>query len=92
MTTWRSKQPKDPNAVLDYTFDWQRWLQSGETISTVTVTGTNVTIDSNSETGGVVTVWLSGGTAGTEATVAVKIATSDSRTDERSLALPVAER
>lgn len=85
---------KDPNAVLDYSFDWAtHWLATGETISTHTITvASGLTKDSDSESNGIVTVWLSGGTAGTEYAVACKIATSASRTDERTIYVRVKER
>lgn len=84
---------KDPDAVLDYVFDWTEWLTSGETIFTHTITvDTGLTKDSDSELDGYVTIWLSGGTAGINYTVACKIVTSDSRTDERSITIKCQER
>jgi len=84
---------KDPEAVLDYTFDWSDWLATGETISSYTVTvPTGITKDSDSQADGVVTVWLSGGTAGTNYRVECKIVTSAGRTDERSIWIKAVER
>lgn len=95
---------KDPEAVLDYTFDWKPlthgvagatsdWLATGETISSYTVTvPTGITKDSDSQASGVVTVWLSGGTAGTTYRVECKIVTNAGRTDERSTWIKVVER
>lgn len=95
---------KDPNAVLDYKFDWKalangsgesNWLADGETISTKTVTvATGLTKDSDTltDTNTSVTVWLSGGTAGTDYTVACKIVTSAGRTDERTVTIMVRQR
>jgi len=84
---------KDPDAVLDYAFDWNTWLASGETISSRVVTAdTGLTKVSDSESSGIVTAWLSGGTAGTSYNVACKIETSDSRTEERSITILVQER
>jgi len=84
---------KDPDAVLDYAFDWSSWLQSGETISSYSITvDSGLTKESDNESDGVVTVWLSGGTAGSEYTVSCKITTSMSRTDERSMTIKVMER
>jgi len=84
---------KDPDAVLDYAFDWSDWLGSGETIETVTITvSSGITKDSDTESDGVVIIWLSGGTAGTSYTVACKIVTSSSRTDERSITIMVINR
>lgn len=85
---------KDPDATLDYAFDWNKnWLQSGENINSHTVTvGTGLTKDSDSEGGGVVTVWLSGGIAGERYTVACEITSSLGRTDERTILIGVIER
>ena len=97
---------KDPSAVLDYVFDWASltnertdatsdWLGSGETITSKTVTAeTGITVDSSSLTDSntSVTVWLSGGTAGSNYIVACRIVTSAGRTDERSKRILVRER
>lgn len=79
---------KDPDAVLDYKFDWSRWLTDGETINSQTTTAsTGVTVDSSSITddGTSVTVWLSGGTPGNTYTVQSRITTSAGRTDDRTI-------
>jgi len=84
---------KDPDAVLDYSFDWSDWLCDSETISSTVITvASGLTKDSDSESDGIVTIWLSGGTAGTSYTVACKIVTSSSRTDERSITIMVINR
>jgi hypothetical protein len=106
----QSEWVKDPDAVLDYKFDWQAltngtgtsdWLASGETIAaashtiTVTpVTASPLTVDSSSQTDAntSVTVWLSGGLAGTDYKVACEITTSASRTDERTMKIKCRER
>lgn len=97
---------KDPAAVLDYKFDWKAatngatgadgdWLGTTETITSRTITAdTGITVDSSSLTNSntSVTVWLSGGTAGTTYKVACKIVTSALRTDERSIYVRVKDR
>lgn len=84
---------KDPDAVLDFDFDWSDWLESGETISSHDITvPTGITLESDSESDGIVTAWLSGGTADTNYIVACKIVTSLSREDERSMRIVVADR
>ena len=88
---------KDPDAVLDYVFDWRDasipWLAAGETIVGHTITAdTGITVDSSTESDGKVTVWLSGGTAGKNYKVACKITTSAGRTDERTLWIRVVDR
>lgn len=84
---------QDPNAVLDYVFDWSGWLAASETISTSTVTvGTGLTENSESNTTTKATVWLSGGTAGTTYSVTNKIVTNQGRTDERTIQIRVENR
>ena len=85
---------RDPDSVLDFAFDWATsWLDAGETITDVTITADpGITVDSHSEASGVVTVWLSGGTAGTNYSVACQIVTSAGRTDERTVTIRVRER
>ena len=84
--------PKDPSAVLDYTFDWSPWLDVGETISTHTATVVGATRDSSTNSTTAVTVWVSAGTAGTTATVTCRVVTSANRTDERTLNLRITDR
>lgn len=85
---------KDPNEILDYGFDWgTNVLAVGETIVSRTVTvSAGLTKDSDSATTQIVTVWLSGGTAGQSYTVACRIVTSSSRTYERTMTVRVQER
>lgn len=84
---------KDPAAVLDYGFDWRNWLAAAETITAHIVTvEEGITLGSTSESGGVVTAWISEGTADTRYRVACLITTSAGRTDERSFTLSVLER
>lgn len=85
---------KDPDAVLDYAFDWEEyWLGSSETIASHTITvQTGITKDSDSESDGIVTVWLSGGTAGNTYEVACEIVTTSGRTDERTISIICNER
>lgn len=84
---------KDPDAILDYAFDWVDWLQMGESIVAHIVTAaTGITKDSDSEANGVVTVWLSGGIPGRRHTVGCKITTNLDRTEERSMRIACRER
>lgn len=95
---------KDPQAVLDYYWDWKAltnnsgpsdWLEAGETISTYTVTAeTGLTVDSdeliNADT--TVKAWFSGGTAGQSYKVVCHIVTTADREDDRTMTIPVMER
>jgi hypothetical protein len=82
----------DPDAVLDYSIDWSRWLDT-DTIATSswTVT-TGVTLDSHSNTTTRATAWVSGGTAGEVYFLTNHVVTAGGREDDRSIRLTVAER
>lgn len=84
---------KDPDATLDYGFDWTNWMQTSETISTVAWTVATGLTKGSEDTGDYIAkVWLSGGTAGQRYTVACKITTNQSRIDERTMTIIVEER
>ena len=84
---------KDPSAILDWAFDWTDWLAAAETIADHTITAdTGITVGSSTKDTGVVTVWLSGGTAGINYKVACLITTSAGRTDERTIWIKVVDR
>jgi hypothetical protein len=53
---------KDPQAALDYVFDWSEWLEAGEEIASATITvSAGITIESTINGSSRVTVWVSGG-------------------------------
>ncbi len=84
---------KDPDADLDWHFDWTDWLDEGEAISVSVMTASAgiVTHDpafSSTDT----TVWVAGGTVGNVYSVANKITTSVGRIDERTIRIRVKNR
>lgn len=84
---------KDPDDVLDYSFNWADWLTTNETIVTFTAIATpGITIDSTSNTASVTTTWLSGGVAGSPYTVTHRIVTNQDRTVDRSMTIRVTSR
>lgn len=84
---------KDPDAVLDWRWDWTEWLADGETIVTSTMTvSAGLVLDSSSNSPTSATAWLSGGTPGTPYTVANRVVTSAGRTDERTVTIRVTNR
>ena len=84
---------KDPDAVLDWHFDWSNWLDVAETISTSTFIVTpGITVNSSSNTNANSTVWLSGGRPGQIYNVTNRITTSAGRTDDRSIVIRVQDR
>lgn len=83
---------KDPDAVLDYMVDWSDWLDS-DTISTSTWTvTTGITEDSDTKSDTTTTIWLSGGTVGTEYELVNRIVTAGGREDDRTIMIKVQEK
>lgn len=84
--------PKDPSDVIDFTLNYAAWLK-GDTINTVTVTGENITIDSNTNTNTKVTIFVSGGSAGATGKVKTTIVTNNStpRTLQRTFKVRIEE-
>jgi hypothetical protein len=82
----------DPDAVLDYEFDWSAWL-GADTITSHTVTAAaGLTVDSTTATATAVTAWLSGGSVGASYAVACHIVTAAGREDDRTVTISVLER
>ena len=85
--------PKDPDAKLDFGFDWSEWLDRGETINTSDWSvPEGITEVSDSKTDTVTTVWLSGGVEGQEYTITNSIITTGSREDDRSFKVKIINR
>ena len=87
--------PKDPDAVLDYQFDWSLYLQPSETIvtSTFIVIGSDTLALSNeSIDGGLTTFWASGGVAGEAPQITNRITTNQGRTDDDTSILRIRPR
>ena len=85
---------KDPDDVLDYAFDWSKWLD-GDTIGASSfdlVVPAGLVIDSQSNTASVSTVWLSGGIDGQQGQVRCRIVTAGGRTRDATATINIAER
>lgn len=83
---------KDPDAVLDYEWDWSAWLGT-DTIASHTVTAaTGLTVDSSTATSTAVTAWLSGGSVGASYAVTCHVVTAAGREDDRTATITVQER
>lgn len=86
---------KDPDAVLDFRFDWSEWLanEGNDIITTSDITAdAGITITDQSQTTTSATVWLSGGTAGQRYRVTNRITTAAGRIDDRTHVVTVQER
>jgi hypothetical protein len=79
---------KDPNAVLDYEWDWTNWLTNGDTILSATITpDTGITLDSTTVNALTVVGWFSGGTEGVGYAAVCHITTVQGRVDDRTIYL-----
>lgn len=91
-----SEMFKSPDAFLDFSINWSRWLSSGEEIvdSSWVVVTPGISISNPSHDGTKATVWVSGGTAGSSYTITNTITTSNTpaRVDERSILVTVVNR
>ena len=84
---------KDPDANLDYSVDWSDWLVTGDNIaSTLWTVPAGLTKGAESEADGICTIYLSGGTAGSDYEVACRITTAAGRIDERTITVMVRQR
>ena len=90
MTTYK----KDPNATLDYTFDWTAYLAPlADTITSAAwVLGDTLTMVSQTHTTTTATIFVSGGTLGNIATLTCRITTAGGRTDDRTVNLKIVAR
>jgi hypothetical protein len=97
----KPKIVKDPDATLDYPFNWAAWLDDiADTIASVAIiVQAGITLNLTSPhtngytiAGKTVIVWLSGGTAGTTYRVTCRITTVGGRTDDRSIYVKVKDR
>lgn len=88
---------KDPDAIVDYSLDWTTWLALAsdptDAIDTILVTASDgLTVDDSDHNESIVTIWVSGGEAGTTYRLTCRIVTTGGRTDERSVYVRVLER
>lgn len=81
---------KDPVAVLNYTWDWARWLGEGEAIASASVTGAGVEILSAIYTGATVTAQVRGGAPGLSS-ISCHITTLLGQQDDRTIQLIIRE-
>ena len=88
------KYTHDPDARLDYLFDWAQWLSTDEdTITEATVTGPDgITVEPATFTDTGVSAWVSGGSAGESYDLTCHIVTAAGREDDRSITLVCKER
>lgn len=93
----------DPNEIQAYSVDWSRFLNTGDTISSVAwlVNGTitpsygitdNLTLVQPTNTTTVATVRITGGTVGQRYKISCRVTTADGLIYERSINLTIREQ
>lgn len=82
------RPPKLPAEVRDYRLDWSGFL-GDDTIGTSEVVVTGATLDSGTNDDTSATIWLSGGTLGTTATITNTITTAGGRTETEVYTLSI---
>jgi len=80
---------KDPNSILDYGFNWTKWLDRDTLNSSTWIVPTGITEVSNNYSGQITAIWLSGGTLGEVYKIVNRITTVGGRTDDRTLVLKI---
>lgn len=86
---------KDPDATLDYGWDFTDVLDSGDTIQSVVFTPDSISglsVVRQSINGSIAYVWLTGGNVGTTGSVVCEYTTAQGRTDDRTLYFKISER
>lgn len=87
---------KDPDATLDYPFDWTQYLAPiTDTITDAEfILETPLVLDRHEldPTGKIAVAWVSGGTVGETHRVTCRITTAEGRIDDRSIFLKIKER
>ena len=86
---------KDPDAVLDYPVSFVDWLADiSDTYAShsVIIASGSIVCDSSTESAGVITPIISGGTVGETASFTIRITTAAGRIDDRTFFLKIKER
>jgi hypothetical protein len=84
---------KDPEANLDYSFDWSGWLRQGEEItSSVFASSLGIEITTEESFATHATAWVSGGEAMQPYRLSNRITTTEGRTDRRYIIIRVKQR
>lgn len=81
---------KDSADVIDVVVDYTQYFKTDD-ITTITVVGTNITIDSSVELDNIVTLFMSEGNNGTRGKIVIKVE-SATRTLERTIIVNVEDK
>lgn len=83
---------KDPDAILDYSFDWTKWLAGDPGLSAPWTAPAGISKVNESFSAGVATVRLSGGTVGQQYDVLNRITKTTGEVDDRTLRVTIVQR
>lgn len=84
---------KDPQAVGPVGYDWNTWLDDGETITDLDViVPTGLTLVTTTNDAGITAAWIADGTAGEVYTTVFRVTTSAGRVDDRSITIRCTQR
>jgi len=82
---------KTPSGDLDYTVDWEEWLDTDTIISSTWTVPTGITKDSDSFDATSATIWVSGGDSGENYDLLNTIVTASGRAESRTITLLIRE-
>ena len=88
----QAEMKKDPDATLDYGFDWAQWLAGDVIISSQWYVPARFLTVSAAYDDTTTLIWLSGGRGLEEVVVTNRITTRDGRQEERSFKILVGDR
>lgn len=85
-------ESKDPNDIKDYVLSWATYLGADTILTSTWIMPAGITKDSDSYTTQATTIWLSGGTAGTNYLLTNRVTTAAGRTLDQTIKITVLER
>ena len=83
---------KDPDDVLDYTYDWTSWLNGDQVSAFTAIPSPGITVNNTAFNTNSTTIWVSGGTAGFPYSVTHRITTSGGRQKDLTMTFRVANK
>jgi hypothetical protein len=83
---------KDPDAVLDYVWDWSQWLDGDIILSHNVFAQGGLTVNNTEKVGGTIKAWIKDGIEGIQYWVTCRVTTVGGRTDDRTIQILVRSR
>lgn len=84
--------PKDPQAVLDYTIDWSKWLRTDSILTVAWTLDAGVSNAGQYNSPTTTTIWVSGGVDGNPYLLTCKVVTLGGRVERRTFQLNAGDR